>query len=59
MTSNVAPEPVIVCTFCGRPKDSVRKLVAGLSGYICDSCIATCNEILAEEEQPEPRVGAQ
>ena len=59
MTSNVAPDPVIACTFCGRPKESVRKLVAGLSGYICESCIAMCNQILAEEEQTQPTGSAQ
>jgi len=28
----------------------VRKLIAGPDVYICDECIALCNEILAEEE---------
>ena len=37
------------CSFCGKSKDSVRKFISGPSVYICNECIALCNEILAEE----------
>lgn len=40
----------IVCTFCGRSREEARRLVAGPGCYICDRCIAMCNEIPAEEE---------
>jgi ATP-dependent Clp protease ATP-binding subunit ClpX len=39
------------CSFCGKSKDSVRKFISGPSVYICNECVALCNEILAEEEE--------
>src|SRR5215475_6772962 len=41
------------CSFCGKSKDSVRKFISGPSVYICNECIAMCNEILAEDEERE------
>jgi len=41
------------CSFCGKSKDSVRKFISGPSVYICNECIALCNEILAEDEERE------
>lgn len=42
------------CSFCGKGKDAVAKLISGPSVYICDECIALCNKILAEEAANEP-----
>ncbi|MGD0209664.1 MAG: ATP-dependent Clp protease ATP-binding subunit ClpX [Desulfomonilia bacterium] len=42
--------PGLRCSFCGKSQEEVRKLIAGPDVYICDECIALCNEILAEEE---------
>jgi ATP-dependent Clp protease ATP-binding subunit ClpX len=37
----------------------VKKLIAGPTVYICDECIALCNDIIAEEvEKEEPSGGA-
>src|SRR3970040_1144567 len=41
------------CSFCGKSKDSGRKFSSGPSVYICNECIALCNEILAEDEERE------
>ena len=41
------------CSFCGKSKDSDRKFISGPSVYICNECIALCNEILAEDEERE------
>jgi ATP-dependent Clp protease ATP-binding subunit ClpX len=41
------------CSFCGKSKDSVRKFISVPSVYICNECIALCNEILAEDEEKE------
>ena len=48
----------LVCSFCGKPQDMVRKLVAGPGVYICDECIELCNEIVDEEvrEQDDDEV---
>lgn len=39
----------IKCSFCGRKKDEVNVLIAGISGHICDSCIGQANNIVKEE----------
>lgn len=37
------------CSFCGKPQEQVKKLVAGPGVYICDECIELCTEIVEEE----------
>jgi len=38
----------------------VKKLIAGPTVYICDECIALCNDIIAEEvEKDEPHGGSE
>lgn len=38
------------CSFCGKPQDQVKKLIAGPNGaYICDECVDICAEIIEEE----------
>ena len=38
------------CSFCGKSRDQVRRLIAGPgSVYICDECIELCREIIEEE----------
>ena len=40
----------IFCSFCGRYKDEVNKIIAGPNGiFICDECIDTCNRIILED----------
>ena len=36
------------CNFCGKSKGSVEKFISGPNVYICNECVALCNEILAE-----------
>ncbi len=49
----MATDKHLRCSFCGKSKDSVRKFISGPSVYICNECIALCNEILAEDEERE------
>jgi ATP-dependent Clp protease ATP-binding subunit ClpX len=37
------------CSFCGKSQHEVKKLIAGPTVFICDECIALCNDIVAEE----------
>lgn len=38
------------CSFCGKPEDEVRRLIAGPeNAYICDECISLCEDMLDEE----------
>ena len=45
----------LVCSFCGKSQDEVKKLIAGPSVYICDECVSLCNEIIQEEYQQEEK----
>ncbi|HEY7348763.1 MAG TPA: ClpX C4-type zinc finger protein [Ktedonobacterales bacterium] len=43
------------CSFCGKSQDQVRRLIAGPGGvYICDECVALCQEIIEEEHTSDP-----
>ena len=40
----------IFCSFCGRYKDEVGKIIAGPNGiFICEDCIDICNRIILED----------
>ena len=40
-------EDQLHCSFCGKSRDQVRKLVQGPNGvYICDECVAACADII-------------
>lgn len=44
------------CSFCGKSRQDVRKLVAEGDAVICDECIALCHDILLEQgPRPEGR----
>lgn len=49
----------LVCSFCNRTQEEVRKLIAGPSVYICDECIDLCNDIIAEEVDQEESISVQ
>lgn len=38
-----------VCSFCGKPQEQVRRLVAGPGVFICDECVELCREIIEED----------
>jgi ATP-dependent Clp protease ATP-binding subunit ClpX len=46
------------CAFCGRPRQEVRKLVAGPNVFICDRCVAVCRQLLSEERRLPTRAAA-
>jgi len=39
------------CSFCGKGQREVKKLIAGPSVFVCDECVALCNDIMKEEAQ--------
>src|SRR5512134_3496130 len=41
------------CSFCGKRRREVRKLISGPRVFICDECVGLCNDILAKEEAQE------
>lgn len=38
------------CSFCGKPDSQVERLIAGPGVYICNECVALCNDLLQEEK---------
>ncbi|MDO7260617.1 ATP-dependent protease ATP-binding subunit ClpX [Haemophilus influenzae] len=36
------------CSFCGKEKGEVDRLIAGTDGYICNECIELCHSMLEE-----------
>ncbi len=42
-------EKSIKCSFCGKPQESVKRIIAGPGVYICDECVALCKNIVDEE----------
>ncbi len=44
---------ITMCSFCGKSRSEVRKLVAGPGVYICDACIGVCQNVLSKELREE------
>lgn len=47
------------CSFCGKSRDSVSKLIAGPNVYICNECVSLSYKIVSDEIMPdsEPQSG--
>ena len=37
------------CSFCGKSQEQVERLIAGPNIFICNECVALCQEIIQEE----------
>lgn len=60
MTKEKTPDDSnIHCSFCGKSQQEVRRLIAGRGVYVCDECVALCNDIINEEvpEAEKPDAG--
>ena len=44
-----AVESLLRCTFCEKSQTEVAKLIAGPGVYICNHCVALCNDIIEDE----------
>ena len=42
------------CSFCGKRREEVEKLIAGPGVYICSECVGLCDSIIAEARQEAP-----
>lgn len=52
--NSMGGEERVRCSFCGKPQEQVKKLIAGPSGaFICDECVEVCAEIIEEEMEEE------
>ncbi len=45
---------VLRCSFCNKSQNDVRKLIAGPTVFICDECVAVCQDIIDEDQGFEP-----
>lgn len=45
------------CSFCGRSREEVGMLIAGVSGHICESCAAQAHTIVKEENVQTEKTG--
>lgn len=43
----------VCCSFCGKSQSQVKRMVAGPGVYICDECVALCEEIIANDFVPK------
>lgn len=53
MTGKSDERKKIVCSFCGKSQDQVRRMVAGNGVFICDQCIDLCADIIERELNEE------
>ena len=53
MTDTENKEKQLFCSFCGKNQSEVKKLIAGPSVYICDECVALCNDIIKEDSNDD------
>jgi hypothetical protein len=50
----VSDEPILAsCSFCKKNNRQVNKLVAGPGVYICNECLALCDQLIEEDVTPE------
>lgn len=45
------------CSFCGKKKTEVQKLIAGSDANICNECIAVCGDLLGDWSKPTKSSG--
>ena len=44
------------CSFCGKHKDQVKKLIVGTDVCICNECVSFCDDLLKEEKLEDKEV---
>ena len=46
-------KPFAVCSFCGKPQDKVRRIIAGPGVFICDECVELCKDIIDDDNEQQ------
>ncbi|MDR1234312.1 MAG: ATP-dependent Clp protease ATP-binding subunit ClpX [Holosporales bacterium] len=49
MTNSSDKGNVLYCSFCGKSQTEVKKLIAGITAFICDECISLCSDVVKKE----------
>jgi ATP-dependent protease Clp ATPase subunit len=54
MNDSDIPKLACSCSFCGKSKREVRKIVAGPTVFICDECVDLCKAIIDDGSDRAP-----
>jgi len=46
------PDTVMRCSFCGKDKSDVDRLIAGPGVFICNECVGLCEQLLSGQPMP-------
>lgn len=46
------PDTAMRCSFCGKDKTEVDRLIAGPAVFICNECVALCEQVLSDQPAP-------
>lgn len=49
---------IAACSFCAKPSNAVRRLIAGPGVYICDGCVALSATVIADADAATPPEGS-
>lgn len=49
MSQSKTKEGEARCSFCGKSRNEVKKIIAGPTVFICNECVDLCNDIISEE----------
>jgi hypothetical protein len=50
------PEPPF-CSFCGKGKKQVKRMLQGKNAYICNQCVMLCHEIVSTGDEGVTKIG--
>lgn len=56
MASAAQQSVIALCSFCLKPNTEVAALVAGPGVYICDECVALCQQVIETKVDPFPQL---
>jgi len=56
LSKNADRGQTLVCSFCKKSQEEVRKLIAGPGVFICDECIDLCNGIIVDEVDQDEHI---
>jgi hypothetical protein len=48
-------DQTIACTWCGKTRDQVKKILSSNTAHLCSECVALCADILEAELGPDWR----
>ena len=58
MGSDFSKSTTIVCSFCGKTRTEVNKIITGVNvtNNICNECVDLCYKILIEDKKKEKAI---